>query len=273
MRQTGPLPACPTSDPEDGVSQTRRGLARCGALAVCAVLAAGPGATVAFADSHAHHRAPAAKPAKPAKPVTRHPAAKPAKPRHHHGNDALGFLVPNFQAPATDGCRDCFVATMPTAALVRAPAVAEPVTDVPSVVVEHQHKAAVEDLLRIVEPAPAPRVAAQQSRPIALALLPVAAAPVRLTSAPAQLSGVSRTASVRVSGTRAATAPAVSRPVGRVALPAQGPSRIGTSLASSEADVPIFVAFLGLLLVALGARKVGRFSRVAADEDPDLTWD
>lgn len=58
----------------------------------------------------------------------------------------------------------------------------------------------------------------------------------------------------------------------RAALPAEGPTLILGRPAAYQADVPVFVAVIGLLLVLLGARNVGRFRKPTSDA-LDLSWD
>ena len=257
-------------------------LSRASALALVVVLGAGPGAAAAFADSkdkkgsaasheqHAHAVKPAKhtkhtkhtkhdaagtlKKAKKAKQATAHPAHAPQHKHFRLEDDA-------------DARTDADVALLSPASLrLRSPELTStPVTSV--VITPHVKKAtkaalaavSVDSLLGIAPLAPAPTTAA-----------PVVTRPQH---APLTLGAATVTPPLRQAAPRHAGLPPTK--ASRVALPPQGPSVIGNPLAAaSRAQGPILVAVVGLLLVMLGARNVGRFRRPAAeDPDLDLTWD
>ena len=248
-----------------------RVIARCAVLAFVLALAAGPGATSALADpakdKHAQaHSRPASHRAATARPKARpkakaHAEARPKAKKSHEREESGGFLTPNFRPPAAFEtpsvleplCTDCLtVSAKPTKAphhgkglLAVGPltitAVESPVT---SVLIKHPAKTSAVSLLQLTPPAELGQTAARRAPTLTLG-----AAHIELPAGHA---------------TRAA--------VRGQALPAQGPASIGGRLSgASGADVPIFVAVIGLLLLTLGARGVGRFRRPV--DDTDLTWD
>lgn len=252
-----------------------RALARCGVPVLVLALSAGPGAALALAEpAHPAKKAATAHHATKKPTAAHHPAVKPARSQHrskpvpHAADDALGFVA-QVAAP------NLLVTAEPALDL----GTASPV----SIVLMHPTKKAKPalSLLEVAGPTEvvgqavlsAPSVVAAASR-----FAPAAAVFARTTAlVPAMVPSAARPLAVRstrpptVRSTRASTL----APVGRSALPAQGPAAIGSPFtpSASRADVPLFVAVLGLMLVMAGARGVARLRRAGADEDLDLSWD
>lgn len=237
------------------MTNVSRGMTRFGVVALLVLLAGGSGAAAALADSAKNKKhAPTASPASTtSRGAAAHPpatAARPAPASHAPRANASAsprVLTTSTTAPsrptttaiAGPFCANCLGSALPNA------------NQIP---IATQSTASVSGLalggsvVLLAKP--------HTARRSALSLLEVA--------------GPQPASALRSS----LAAPRAAGPAARAALPTQGPSALGASLRlpASQADVPVFVAFVGLILVLLGARNVGRFRIVGDDEDANLTW-
>lgn len=227
----------------DIVADVTRATVRCGVLALVLALTAGPGATIAFAEPK-DRRSQTAQSQNA--PEHKKQAASKRSEKSSHRTDRME--------------REDSVAK--PARATRRPAVVTPdALVVDSVVLtDKKAKPSVQDLLEI-----APGVVTGQA---------LGSSTVSFTFSSSSVG----TRRMGPAGSTTATNQTGARSTGQsndVAAAAQDPERISSLLdipAAAQADVPLYVALLGLLLVAVGARNVGRFRRVST-EDPDLTWD
>lgn len=267
------------SEQEDPVSEVSRTILRCSAVALLVALGTGsaPGAAPAQADSASSHTASShSKPAPDAggsQPSTASPAGK-AAPKRHAASSAAASPPRDATTTTTTTTTSKTAATPKTAV----PVLREPICGAclgfepprpsqrPSVGGTSPTRAGT-----AASPVRSLSTASGRLQAAGSVVVTQAAAPVR--TSPLALLEVSRPQAATL-GSATLTSPRASVRLGdRIALPPQGPTSFGRLVPSAgQADVPVFVAFVGLILVLLGGRNVGRFRRGGIDEDLDLIF-